>query len=73
MEGVHTNKFYPNMTLTAIYSNIPSPSKREQCKHFDWRRNRQECLIRMIARCAIVDVDEAKGARDPWSMKPCIE
>uniref|UniRef100_A0A0E0B827 Uncharacterized protein n=1 Tax=Oryza glumipatula TaxID=40148 RepID=A0A0E0B827_9ORYZ len=60
------------MTLTTIYSNIPL-SKCEQRKHLDWRRNRQECSIRMIALCAVIDVAKAKGARELWSMKPFVE
>uniref|UniRef100_A0A0D3FP50 Uncharacterized protein n=1 Tax=Oryza barthii TaxID=65489 RepID=A0A0D3FP50_9ORYZ len=39
------------------------------CGHLDWRRNRQECSIRMIALCAIVDVAKAKVAREPWSSR----
>uniref|UniRef100_A0A0E0B574 Uncharacterized protein n=1 Tax=Oryza glumipatula TaxID=40148 RepID=A0A0E0B574_9ORYZ len=61
------------MTLTTIYSNISPQSKREQRGHLDWRRNRQECSIRMIALCAVVDVAKVKGAREPWSMKPCVD
>uniref|UniRef100_A0A0E0EI93 Uncharacterized protein n=1 Tax=Oryza meridionalis TaxID=40149 RepID=A0A0E0EI93_9ORYZ len=55
------------MTLTTIYSNIPPQFKREQREQLDWKRNRQECSIRMIALCAIVDVAKTKGARKPWS------
>jgi hypothetical protein len=60
MEGIHTNQSYPNISLTTIYSNIPPQSKREQRGHLDWRRNRQECSIWMIALCAVVDVVEMK-------------
>uniref|UniRef100_A0A0E0JX00 Uncharacterized protein n=1 Tax=Oryza punctata TaxID=4537 RepID=A0A0E0JX00_ORYPU len=61
------------MTLTTIYSNIPPQSKREKRGHLDWRRIPARVVNTDDSPLCHVDVAKAKGAREPWSMKPRVE
>uniref|UniRef100_A0A0E0M3H8 Uncharacterized protein n=1 Tax=Oryza punctata TaxID=4537 RepID=A0A0E0M3H8_ORYPU len=68
-EYYDTNQSYPNIPLTTIYSNIPPQSKREQREYLDWRKPTRVLNTDDSPLCH-VDVAKAKGAREPWSMKP---